>query len=37
MMKRKVKICAGVRPLWSSIFVKTKVLPQMATVTKATR
>ena len=36
-MKRRVKICAGVKPTWSSIFVKTKVLPQMATVAKATR
>ena len=33
----EVKICAGDKPFWSSIFVKTKVLPQMATVTNATR
>ena len=37
MMKRQVNIWAGERPLWSSIFVKTKVLPQMATTMKATR
>ena len=37
MMKRRVNICAGDKPFWSSIFVKTKVLPQIATVTKATR
>ena len=37
MMKRRVKIWAGDKPAWSSIFVNTKVLPQMATVTKATR
>ncbi len=35
MMKRSVKICAGDKPAWSSIFVKTKVLPQIATTMKA--
>ena len=37
MMKRSVKICAGDKPFWSSNFVKTKVLPQMATTIKATK
>ena len=37
MIKRSVKICAGDSPAKSSIFVETKVLPQMATTTKATR
>ena len=36
-MKRRVKICAGDSPAKSSIFVETKVLPQMATTTNATR
>ena len=31
------EICAGDSPLWSSIFVNTKVLPQMATTMKATK
>ena len=37
MRKRSVKICAGDKPLRSNIFVKTKVLPQMATTIKATK
>ena len=35
-MKRRVNIGAGDSPLSNSIFVKTKVLPQRATTTKAT-
>ena len=37
MMKRRVKIWAGDKPLSSSNLVKTKVDPQMATTIKATR
>ena len=37
MRNLSVKIWAGDKPFWSSIFVKTNVLPQMATVRKATR
>ena len=37
MVKRSVKIWAGDKEAWSSSLVKTKVLPQMATMTKANR
>ena len=37
MMKRNVNICAGDRPFKSNIFVKTKVLPHIATTTNATK
>ncbi|CUP05345.1 Uncharacterised protein [Segatella copri] len=37
ILKRSVKICAGESPFSISTLVDTKVVPQMATVTKATR
>ena len=37
MENRNVKICAGDRPLSIKTLVETKVVPQMATVTNATR